>query len=228
MLIIIDKRIPEPAKQRLKKYGRLLELETKGITYQAISGHPDIFFTLMEKKLIVAPNIPDNYLRELKKSNVDFEMGYGAVGKRYPQSAAYNAVVTDQWIVHNAKITDPKIIETAGAREYLHVNQGYTRCNLIFLSKGVAVTSDAGIQQMLQSKGVEVLFFDSGSVVLPKFAHGFFGGASGLLGKRLFLLGNPDLHPDGGKLRVFATKAGLEIVCLCDGPLYDGGGIFFM
>jgi hypothetical protein len=228
MLIIIDKRLPDPAKKRLMEYGRLLELETSGITYQAVSGHPDIFFAQVGQKLIAAPNTPDFYFRELKECDADIQMGFSAVGRKYPQSAVYNAVVTDQWIVHNAKITDPKVTEVAGTRQFLHVNQGYTRCNLVFLSKRAAVTSDAGIQQKLESRGVEVLFFNSGSVLLPGYSHGFFGGACGLWGDQLFLAGNPDLHPHGVKLRDFVAKAGIEIICLYDGPLFDGGGILFV
>ena len=44
MLIIADKKILEQAKTNLQKYGDLFLLETKGITAESISGHPDIFF----------------------------------------------------------------------------------------------------------------------------------------------------------------------------------------
>lgn len=57
MLIVIDKRIPEEAKKRLSGFGKIIEFETKGITYPAISGHPDIFMCQTTESLICAPNL---------------------------------------------------------------------------------------------------------------------------------------------------------------------------
>ena len=70
-LIIIDKKIPEEAKIKLSGYGDLLELETIGITYDAISGHPDIFFSVLNNDLIVAPNLPQKFREALKKHSLE-------------------------------------------------------------------------------------------------------------------------------------------------------------
>jgi hypothetical protein len=228
MLIIVDKRIPEPAKLNLQKYGHLLEFETRGITYDAISGHPDIFFTQINHRLVVAANLPDHYLETLRKFNVNVEIGQSSVEMAYPGSARFNAIVTDDLLVHNTTITDRKIIETASSGKIVHVNQGYTRCNLIFLSDHHAVTSDKNIQQTLLKTGIETLFFRPQGIELPGFDNGFFGGTCGIWNKKLFLAGNPDYHPDGKDLRSFASIAGVEIVSLCNKPLFDGGGIFFV
>jgi hypothetical protein len=65
MLIIVDHKISQRAKEKLSQYGDLVELRTEGITYPAISGHPDIFFCQSADKLIVAPNLPEEYLAKL-------------------------------------------------------------------------------------------------------------------------------------------------------------------
>jgi hypothetical protein len=228
MLIIVDKRIPKPAKLNLHKYGHLLEFETSGITYAAISGHPDIFFTQIENRLVVAANLPGHYLEILQKHHVDFETGQHGVEMTYPGSARYNAVATNELLVHNIAITDSRITEAAANKKIVHVHQGYTRCNLIFLSARHAVTSDKNIQRELSKTGIETLFFRPEGIELPGFDYGFFGGACGLWNKKLFLTGNPDHHPDGNKLRSFASNAGVEIISLCNRTLFDGGGIFFI
>jgi len=227
MLIIVDKKIPEKAREHLKSYGVLLELETVGITYEAISGHPDIFFTKTVNNLVVAPNLPVKFKTALIKHQVKFVTGKKNVGAAYPETACYNAVATEELLVHNTTITDPAILEVFAPKEIIHVRQGYTRCNLIFIAPKKAVTSDEGIFKTLISQHIDVLFFSPKDIILPGFAHGFFGGACGMLKNRLMITGNLNYHRDGEQLRFFCNKAGVEIIELYDGPLYDGGGILF-
>ena len=52
-MIIIDRKIPSQAKEKLKTIDSLLEIETTNIVYEAISGHPDIFFAEINKSLII-------------------------------------------------------------------------------------------------------------------------------------------------------------------------------
>lgn len=228
MLIIIDKKIPEAAKKSLQAYGFLLELETNGITYAAISGHPDIFFNQTDTTLVAAPNLPESFKLALKKNGINFEAGLARVGTEYPATAHYNAVITDEFIFHNQKVTDQKILELSAGKRRIDVKQGYTRCNLIFITPCHAITSDEGIFKKLEKERVEVLFFNPKQIILPGFDHGFFGGTCGMLNKRLFLIGNPELHPDGRKLREFCFHAEIEMISLYTGPLYDGGGLFFL
>ena len=87
LVIIVDKRIPGPALEALRKYGDVLLLETSGITYPAISGHPDIFFFRTESKLVIAPNIPNEIKEQLTNSTISFIEGKQIVGAEYPQTA---------------------------------------------------------------------------------------------------------------------------------------------
>ncbi len=68
MIIIADNRIPQLAKKKLEAYGDIVLLETKGITYDAISNHPDIFFCKINDVLIIAPNLPKRYKKMLQGS----------------------------------------------------------------------------------------------------------------------------------------------------------------
>ena len=226
MFILADKRIPEKAKYKLEKYGELLFVETYGITYPAISGHPDIFFCKTPDRLFIAPNTPKNVKQQLIQKNIRFIEGKTAVGHKYPESAHYNAVVTDNLLVHNLQQTDAGLSEACKYYETIHVNQGYTRCNLMSLNHNRFITSDRGIEKTLNNKGYDVLFVHPEGILLPGFAHGFFGGCCGVNRNRLFMLGSLAYFPDGKKIWSFAKD--LEIIELYDGPLFDGGSLIFM
>lgn len=228
MLIIVDKKIPEEAKFNLMKFGELMQLETAGITYPAIAGHPDIFFTQIDDRLVVAPNLPFGFIESLKKNNIKYQPGNNLVGTTYPDTARYNAVITAKYLVHNTKITDAQILKLCEGKTRIHTNQGYSRCNLIFLDENHTITSDAGIAKQLSGKGIETLLVNPDGIMLPGFNHGFFGGCCGVLDQKLFVLGNPDKFPDGERVRSFAAAAGFQIIDLCDTPLFDGGGVFFI
>ena len=90
------------------------------------------------------------------------------------------------------------------------------------------ITSDQGIYQQLSKNGIETLFVDPRGIVLPTFDHGFFGGTCGILGNKLFITGNLRYFSEGKNVRSFIVDAGMEIVELYKGPLFDGGGIFFV
>lgn len=228
MLIIVDKKIPQEAKTGLGKIAPLIELATSGITYPAISGHPDIFFTQVDGHLIVAPNLPDGFKKQLYDFGIDFKIGEKPVGPAYPETARYNAEITSKYFIHHPNISDQALKNFCADKIHVSVNQGYTRCNLIFIHENAAITSDAGIAKKLANAGVETLLVNSHDITLPGFKNGFFGGCCGMRGNELFILGNLTHFADGEKVRQFVAKYDVPIHQLCDAPLFDGGGIFFV
>jgi hypothetical protein len=228
MLIIVDKKIPEEAKINLRKYGNLLELETVGLTYPSISGHPDIFFIQIDKQLVVAPNLPSNYFEILNEKKIAYQIGENPVGATYPETAKYNAVVSSKYLVHNSKITDPIIQKRCEDKISIHVNQGYTRCNLIFVDENHAITSDIGIAKILHKNNVETCFVSPHGIDLPGFKNGFFGGCCGVYQHKLFVLGKLTKYPEGEKVREFVGKLNIQIIALCNTVLFDGGGVLFI
>ena len=150
MLIIVDNKISPKAKEKLSKYGDLLELRTEGITYSAISGHPDIFFCQSADKLIVAPNLPKQYFDQLNNNGIDHIIGEFPVGNEYPASARYNAVATSNCLIHNFRYIDFMITRSLEELNPIHVDQGYCRCNLLPLKDDHFITSDAGIHKVLK------------------------------------------------------------------------------
>ncbi|MBU1014323.1 MAG: hypothetical protein KKG99_15090 [Bacteroidetes bacterium] len=227
-LIIIDKKIPKEAKIKLSDFGDLLELETDKITYDAISGHPDIFFSILNNDIIVAPNLPQKFRDELKKHGISYHLGEQTVGQKYPESSIYNIVSTSQFLIHNLKYTDFAVKDLAMGLDQIHVEQAYTRCNLIALKNDRFITSDKGIEKALKKRSLEVFYSNPDGIILPGFKNGFIGGCAGILGNQLFLLGSVNHYPAGDQLRDQIDAWGYEVVEFYDGPLFDGGSVLFL
>ncbi len=225
-LIITDKRLPLPAKNALKNLGNPLYIQTDAFTYKSISGHPDIFMCKGDEGLVIAPGLPDEIKEALSKTDISLFEGQHNPGRKYPETALYNAVVTSEFIIHNLKITDPAIFEAFPGRKHLHVNQGYTRCNLISLNKDTLITSDRGIEKVLLSEGKEVMYVDPKPVKLRGHKYGFFPGCCGVLNGELLISGSLSFHPDKEEIENFIQNSGFQIRELYQGELTDVGGIF--
>jgi hypothetical protein len=228
MLIIVDHKISGEAKGKLSAYGDLMELKTEGITYPAISGHPDIFFCQAPGKLIVAPNLPGLYFDQLRDHNVDYITGELPVGFEYPASARYNAVATDKYLIHNFRHTDFMITRTLEDLHPIHVDQGYCRCNLLPLKNDHFITSDRGIEKGLHPWGLHPLGLQPFGILLDGFPHGFFGGCCGVLNDKVFINGSLKFYKEGEKVRDFLKELDYEILELMQDPLVDIGSIFFI
>lgn len=229
MLIIIDKRIPQQSKDILKTYGELLELETTGITYDAISGHPDIFFCQApDNTLIVAPNLPEYYFKVLFNHNIPFIKGELEVGNKYPSTAHYNIVLTDKYLIHNTKYTDRKILDLNKDKTIINTKQAYTRCNLINLGDNSFITSDDGIFKTLSNLKFNILNVSPFYIDLPSFEHGFFGGVCGVYDEKVFINGSLNYHRQGKQIVDFISALGYSIIELYEGKLYDGGSMLFI
>jgi len=228
MLIIIDSKSPKQSKDKLKNYGDLIEFSSSYLTYKAISGHPDIFFCKINNNLIVAPNTPEKYRQSLMTKGISFILGAKSVGKIYPESAIYNAVINKNQLIHNLQITDKVILECTKQLKSISVKQGYTKCNLLSLGNDAFITSDIGIFTILKKNDLNVLYVIPEKIILQGYTSGFFGGACGMMDNIVFINGNLDYYPDGRKVRKFIKGQKYKIVELYNGPLFDGGGILLL
>jgi len=228
MKIICNKNIPIKAQKRLESFGNVLYFETKGITYPAISNHPDVFMCLIVNELVIAPNTPVGFKDLLTNNNIKFTEGGKIIGNNYPKTAGYNAVVTDKYLIHNLQIADPKILDLCADKQAIHVNQAYTRCNLLPLKDDSFITSDKGIFDTLQSKKINVLFVNPQGIELPGFDYGFFGGACGVYDDTVYIVGSLNKYNDGEKVRAFLINMGYEIIELYDDPLFDCGSLIII
>lgn len=229
MLILVDKRIPAEAKIELSDYGEIIDFESNDIVYDAISGHPDIFFCQTPENLFIAPNTPDVYKDILSKRKIKFTLGENYLGEKYPDTSFYNAVITDKFLIHNIKYTDKKIINATTDRIKINVNQSYTRCNLLDLGDNKFITSDLGIYKALKLiPTVSILYVNPDQINLHGFQNGFFGGCCGFYNNNLFIIGNLNCYEDGAKIKEFINLFHINLVELSDNQLFDGGSILFI
>ena len=228
MLIIVDNKIPQQAKDALRDYGELMELETSGITYDAISGHPDIFFHPIKNTLVVAPNAPEQYIRLLEKKGIHITMGEQGVGPKYPASSVYNAVSTSSLLIHNFRNTDAVVTRLGEDHDLIHVDQGYTRCNLLALDDDHFITSDEKIKRVLDRFDKDCLYVSPEGIQLEGFRHGFFGGCCGIMNNKLFIIGSLHKYNAGAEVRKYTEMCGYEVLELFEGQLFDGGSVLFV
>lgn len=228
MKIIVNKDIPKEATDCLRQYGDVITLSSSGITYPEISGHPDIFMCEVDDKLIIAPNTPSKFKDKLVSENITIIEGTSLVGRSYPKTANYNAVVTDKYLIHNLDVTDTTIRKLCAGKKAIHVKQAYTRCNLLPLNNDGFITSDSGIHSTLVKNNLDALFVDPKQILLPGFSSGFFGGACGVISNQIFIIGGLSNLMDGNKVKDFLQNRYYEIVELYSGPLFDGGSIIIM
>ncbi|MGA3015268.1 MAG: DUF6873 family GME fold protein [Bacteroidales bacterium] len=228
MLIIIDRKLPREAKERLLSTGTVLELETEGLVYPAVSGHPDIFLCQTPQTLVISPSLPLRYVQYLEEHHVTFISGNKKTGIKYPSSVHYNAAVSDHYFVHRLEYTDPVLLQQCHALKKVPVKQGYTRCNLFLLRNDHYLTSDQGIHTNLQRSGLSGIFVSPDGVLLPGFPNGFIGGAMGILNNTVYIAGNLSHFPKGETVKNFLVALGYEIIELYEGPLFDSGGILFI
>jgi hypothetical protein len=225
MLILIDKRVPEEVKHHLSEYGRVVFLETSGIVYDSISGHPDIFIFQHPGGLVIAPCLPGDIKNELMKTGIPVIIGDQVLGAKYPETAFYNALYTSYGVLHNTIVSDPKILNSH--QNTIHCRQAYTRCNAIQIGN-IIITSDRGIEKTLIQKNIPVFYVEPEGIVLQGFTNGFFGGCCGVHENKLFICGSLKHLKKGNNIRKIANDKNFEIIELYPGPLLDVGGIFFI
>lgn len=228
-LAIVDARCEETIIQRLSDFAeQTLPFRSEGITYDSISCHPDIFLYQEKQRVVVAPNAPQILTQTLQTLNIDFLVGKGEIGTQLHNSCLYNCVATDRHLFHRTGFTDERILQLNSTKQFVALPQSYTRCSMLALDNDHFITSDAGIDKQLKANGFHTFLFDPSAIRIAVHKNGFLGGTCGRHEDKILFLGNPLAHADGKDLCHFIEKIGLEVVSLANGPLYDGGGIFFL
>lgn len=224
---IIDSRAPQAAIERLAQDFYVLPFRTQGITYEAISCHPDIFMFQENNALIVAPNIPSEYKDFFQKNTIAYREGSTKIDETLQNSVAYNCVATPDFLFHKTAYTAPEIVQHCHTKTFVHLPQAYTRCSMFALNCNAIITSDKGIAKTLEQQNFELCYVSPREINLLPYSHGFIGGCMGVFERSVYIIGSLNHCADGEKLRQFIQKKGYEIVELYNGKLYDGGGIFF-
>jgi len=228
MLAIIDARSCSKAITKLSNYvSDILLFETKNITYNSVSGHPDIFIYQDIENNVVAPNAPTLLFDFLEQNQINFTLGNSIIGNSVLNSTAYNCVATNKYFFHKLNNTDLIIKQLNQSKICINLPQPYTACSLLALSDTIYITSDFGIEKKLIANNLQTIYFSPQQIKIVAHKNGFFAGCCGFIQNKLFVNGNIDLHQDANNIRKVCEQNNIEIICLHNNYLYDGGKILF-
>ena len=189
--VIIDYRASEEILNCLKKL-KIQPIKTIKCTdlQEPVDGHPDMVIHPVDyETLIVAPNVYDYYRNVFAGKGIKVIKGGKTLSRNYPEDIAYNVARIGRYAVHNIQHTDQVLkyyLEEAGI-EFIHVNQGYTKCSLTPISENRALTSDFLIHEKLKTHNIDCMYINPEVVYLKGYNYGFIGGCTGLINEKIFL-----------------------------------------
>jgi translation initiation factor 2 beta subunit (eIF-2beta)/eIF-5 len=190
--VIIDYRASDEILSYLKKLNiePIKTIKCTGLQ-EPVDGHPDMVIHPVDyQTFIVAPNVYDYYRNVLADKGIKVIKGGKTLSRNYPEDIAYNVARIGRYAVHNTKHTDQVLkyyLEEAGI-EFIHVNQGYSKCSTSAISDQKALTSDLVIHEKLKSYNIDCMYINPKVVHLQGYDHGFIGGCAGLINEKIFLL----------------------------------------
>jgi len=230
-LVVADGRISEGIRKKLAGMGiKLVCTRKHAMLYEAVSCHPDMVICHTGGyDLVCAPGTEREFLNELAAWGFNLIMGETCPGNRYPHNIAYNVAIAGGLAFHNTKYTDPVLKRELMKKgiEFVHVNQGYTKCSVSVVDKNCIITGDRGILKAAERKGLDVILLeDETAIKLPGLDHGFIGGASCLLGPKCWALtGNVETLKGAGKILQRLAEKGMSVVSLSSGEITDVGSL---
>ena len=205
---------------KTKNY-QVVKLKASNSTYISIAKHPDIFSFSLGEQLIIAPEITKYFSEDVKKHLI---WGKSEIKREYPGNICYNVARVGTFAIHNTKYTDPVIKERLNC-QWIHVNQGYTKCNTLIVNDDSLITSDKSIYKATTKEGLNCLLIRPKNIILRGLDYGFIGGASVKVDDEIVFYGNVSKHPDYPQIKEFIESRNLKIKYF-EFPLEDiGSGI---
>ena len=152
------------------------------------------------------------------------------ISNKYPNDVLLNIAIVGKNAFCNTKFASKTVLKYLEENNFSihHVAQGYSHCSTCILSDNAIISADKGIVEAAKMVGIDALLISSGHISLPPYNYGFIGGSCGAFGDKIYFCGALNHHPDGSKIRDFATKHKKNIVELTSSPLADIGGLAFI
>lgn len=231
-LLIVDSRITEKCERYLLKEGfSLIKLPPDKALGEAVASHPDTVMFYLDGELVTTADYCDcapyvfSDIRELYP-NVRISFTADERKAEYPYDCIMNALVVGKRIFCKSDSVSEAVLELADRLGYeiCHTRQGYPACSALAFGNNV-ITADPGLARTMEAKGISVTIISPGGISLPPHEYGFIGGASGVIGNKIYFLGDLMTHPDGKLIYRVIEEAGYTPVSLSDEPLADLGGI---
>ncbi len=229
--VLADGRISAEAEMSLNRLGICVVKTIRHPSlYEAISCHPDVVFYHVGVNLaICAPGIDVTILESLSNLGFNLIKGSCVLASDYPLDIPYNAARVGNFVIHNFKHTDTALLNTfeQHALTRIDVKQGYSKCLISIVDEKSIITADKGIAQAAEKKGLDVLLIDQNeNIELPGLNRGFIGGATGLIGPKLWALnGKFENLKCCKQIAEFLDKRGITPISLTHDTVIDIGSI---
>lgn len=228
MICFVDYRTTENEINSLKKLNYdVIKIPKDNNLYEAINGHTDIQLNILNKNtIIINKNINLSFKELLKTKNINFIESNSTLSSKYPSNISLNAYITDNYLVHNLKFTDKKILDYCKNKKTINVNQGYTKCSILPLREKVIITNDTGIYNTLKNEGFDILLLPFGDIELSGFNYGFIGGVGGMISNdSMAFFGSLDNYAFGNGVKKFLYKYDIKPIYLSNTKLIDRGSL---
>ena len=226
MLLVVNPKASKEMCDTLKSYGHQVIFSMPYPNLKgAISTHPDIQIHSLDANLVITPPDCYDYYRKLFPDAVKLICGEKNLTDTYPEDSAYNVAKVGRYIFCNTKYTDSKLLDYYQGVNFsiIHINQGYSKCNIAVLDENTIITEDKGI--IANKISIRSILVPKGEVSLEGFPYGFIGGACGGDAKQLFWYGNPEKCSYFTSLQQETKGSRGKYIALSPEPLQDLGGI---
>lgn len=231
-LLIVDSRISDKCEASLLKEGyTLLKLPPDRSLGEAVCSHPDTVMFYLDGELITTADYCDcapYIFSDIRELCPNIKIHFTADGRRteYPWDCIMNALTVGNRIFCKSDTVSAVILDLAkrGGYEICHTKQGYPACSALAFGNTL-ITADRGLGGRAAEKGISVTLISQGGISLPPHEYGFIGGASGVVGRKIYFFGDIMSHPDGELICRVIKEAGYIPISLSDEPLSDLGGI---
>lgn len=230
MIGFIDYRTSKEEIDSLRKLNYdLIKIPKDNNLYEAINGHVDIQLNILNsynREIIINKNINSSFKEILKEKNINFIESDSTLSHKYPSNIALNSYITDNYLVHNFKFTDKKILEYCKNKKIINVKQGYTKCSILPIKEKVIITNDTGIYNTLKNEDFDILLLPFGDIELSGFNYGFIGGVGGMISDNsMAFFGSLDNYAFGNEIKKFLYKYDVKPIYLSNTKLIDRGSL---
>lgn len=233
MFCFVDYRITLEEEENLSNLGyKIIKIPQNTSLYPAIDGHVDIQLCIInkfDKKVLITKDICNDFKDLLKSNNIDYVESSTTLSSTYPNNISLNAFISDNYIVHNLKYTDPVLIDSLKNKKTINVKQGYTKCSILPITEKAIITNDPGISKILSQYDFDILLLPYGDITLPGFDYGFIGGVGGMISEdTIAFFGDLNSYKYGDKVLSFLNKYNITPIYLKKGKLCDRGSLFIL
>ena len=225
--VIVAENFPEDSAEKLKAYGEVVRTRANKNLLKGLDTHTDILVhPLPSGELVVDRDNFEYYKKILPDKKI--LPSHSSLSKKYPKDVPLNALTFKNYFIHNLKYTDKVLLDyyKNSGYEMKNIKQGYGKCSSL-VTEDFIITSDGGIYESLRDF-IPIYKIKHGEIRLQNFNYGFIGGASGVLGKKIFFTRDFSHHSSHEEILKIIKKYDYEIEILSDVTIEDFGSIYFI